>query len=310
MKVLLIHSGNALGKSSTSVFVKEQGNALERAGVEVSYYYVIGKGAKGYLDNLKDLKNKIDEERPDIIHAHYGLCGALAVLQRKVPVIITFHNGETLTKKGILFSSFASQLSAYNIFVAEHIKKGLFAPKRRYSIIPCGVNLDQLPNYTRSEAKNFLGFDNNETYVLFGGAFDNPRKNAALAKEAISLVNKPVTLIEMKGWNREQVPFLYAACDLLLLPSKSEGSPQVVKEAMACNCPVVATNVADISWLLKDVTSSYVTSFDAKEISERINAIIESNERSNGRKRIMSLGLDNDTIACKLLSIYKAVLKR
>lgn len=128
MNVLLVHSGNAVNNSHDYTFVNEQGEALRQTGVNVYYYAVRGKGTKGYLSSLAGLRKAIKNNRIDLVHAHYGLCGALAVLQRSVPVVITFHNGETLTSKGKLVSSIAAWLSKYNIFVARIFTTDCFGP--------------------------------------------------------------------------------------------------------------------------------------------------------------------------------------
>lgn len=310
MNVLLVHSGNAVLDSDHYTFVKEQGEALSSLGVNVFYFAVKGKGAKGYLRNFGSLKKTIHDHSIDIVHAHYGLCGALSVLQRKVPVVITFHNGETLTRKGKIISSLASRFSAYNIFVAQHIHDDLFCIPKQYSIIPCGIDMALLPLMDKDSAVNKMSLPTDKPNVLFGGSFSNPRKNYPLAKEAISHLPYPVNLIEMKGFNREEVGMLLCGCDLFLLPTKSEGSPQVVKEALACNCPIVATGVADIPQLLEGIANSYTTGFDAEEISKRMDQIIKSGSRSDGRKRIDELGLDNPQVAAKILNIYQRVLRK
>ena len=98
-------------------------------------------------------------------------------------------------------------------------------------------------------------------------------------------------------------------CDMLLLPTKSEGSPQVLKEAMACNCPIVATDVADIAYLLQGITNSYVTSFDPVDVADKIQRVIDCGERTNGRKRIEELKLDNPQVAETIMNIYKQIVK-
>ena len=310
MNLLLVHSGNAVGSSQDYTFVREQGDALSAKGINVSYFAVKGKGVKGYLSALPSLKEAVREHGIDLVHAHYGLCGALATLQKKVPVVITFHNGETLTWKGRILSSLAAWRSAYNIFVAQHIKDKLFKTPSEYSIIPCGIDMEQLPLVDRQDAIRELGLPEDRPNILFGGSFSNSRKNYPLAKEAVGRLPFPVNLIEMKGFDKRGVNLLLCGCDLLLLPTLSEGSPQVVKEAMACNCPVVATRVADIPELLSGVSNSYVTGFDAEEIAGSIGRILGSGDRSDGRKKIIAMKLDNPDVADRLIEIYKMVLSQ
>ena len=310
MNVLLVHSGNAVSKSSDYTFVREQGEALRNLGVNVFYYVVKGKGSKGYLSSLSGLKESIKNNHIDLVHAHYGLCGALSVLQRKVPVVITFHNGETLTSKGKLISSIAAWFSKYNIFVAQHIHDSLFLVPKIYSIIPCGIDLNQLPIIDKDKAVDSMGLRKDIPNILFGGSFTNARKNYPLAKEATSLLPYEVNLIEMKGFTRSQVNMLLCGCDVFLMPTKSEGSPQVVKEALACNCPIVATGVADIPNLLSGVSECYTTDFDASEIADRIDAIIKAGKRSNGRQKVIALKLDNPQVALRIKRVYESVLKK
>lgn len=313
MKILLVHSGNAVGgETSKYTFVREQGEALQQLGCEVEYYAVVGKGMKGYWQNVKPLCKKIREFQPDIIHAHYGLCGMVAVLasRKKVPVVITCHNGETLTQYGNIITSLALRRADYTICVAQHIYDKLYLKPKRYCIQPCGIDLKDLPLTDKQAAMKEMGLPKEKVNILFGGSFANARKNAPLAKAAIALLEQDdINLIEMRGFNRHQVAMMLNGCDMLLLPTKSEGSPQVLKEAMACNCPIVATDVADIAFLLEGVTNSYVTTFDPKDVADKIQRVIDCGERTNGRKRIEELRLDNPQVAETILGIYRSILK-
>ena len=309
MKILLVHSGNAVnGNSQRYTFVREQGEALRKQGVDIEYFAVVGKGVAGYLSNYRRLQAAIQQYQPDLIHAHFGLCGALCVLQTSVPVVITCHNGETLTWYGNIISSLAIQRAAHTICVAQHIYDKLYFKPKRYTFKPCGIEITEVMD--KAAAQQAMHLPKDKINILFGGAFSNLRKNVALAYAALEIVNREdINLIEMRGFNREQVTMLYNACDMLLLPTKSEGSPQVLKEAMAYNCPVVATNVADIAYLLEGVSNSYVTSFDPKDVAEKIKRVIQSNQRSNGRDRFQQLGLENEQVAVVIKSIYESILR-
>lgn len=313
MRVLLVHSGNAVGgDSSRYTFVQEQGRSLVQLGCVVEYYAVVGKGMRGYLRNVKPLRNKIQEWKPDVVHAHFGLCGMVAVLaaRKKVPVVITCHNGETLSKSANIISSLAIRRADYTICVAQHIYDKLYLKPKPYMIQPCGIGLKDLPLVDKEKAMKEMGLSLDKINILFGGSFSNARKNAPLAKEAIALLKRDeINLIEMRGFNRSQVDKLLCGCDMLLLPTKSEGSPQVLKEAMACNCPIIATDVADIAYLLQGVTNSYVTTFDPAEVADKIQRVIACGERTNGRKRIEELHLDNPQVAETIYGIYKSILK-
>lgn len=308
MKVLLVHSGNAVaGNSEKYTFVHEQGENLRARGIEIEYFAIVGKGVIGYLSNYSRLKNVIADFQPDIIHAHFGLCGALCVMQSKVPVVITCHNGETLSWYGNIITSFAIQRAKHTICVAQHIYDKLYIKPKPYTIQPCGIEMFDLVD--KAVAQQAMNLPTDKVNILFGGAFSNLRKNVALANEALDILDrKDVNLIEMRGFNREQVTMLFCGCDMLLLPTKSEGSPQVLKEAMAYNCPIVATDVADIAYLLDGVSNSYVTSFDPRDVAEKIQKVIACGERTNGRERIMQMKLVNNQVAETIHTIYESIL--
>lgn len=308
MKILIVHSGNAVGGNSERyTFVREQGEHLRALGAEIEYFAIVGKGAMGYLRNYKRLKETIKTYQPDLIHAHFGLCGALCVLQSKVPVVITCHNGETLSKSANIISSLAVKCAKHTICVAQHIYDKLYLKPRHYTIQPCGIEVTDVVD--KDIAKQKMGLPNDKYNILFGGSFTNLRKNVALANAALDILKRDdINLIEMKGFSREQVTLLYNACDMLLLPTKSEGSPQVLKEAMAYNCPVVATDVADIAYLLDGVSNSYVTSFDPQDVAEKITRALECGKRTNGRERIEKLQLENSQVAKTIYSIYISII--
>ncbi len=303
MKILIVCSKNA---GYISPFVTEQAKALMQQGVEIDYSPIIGKGFWGYLKNYFSLKNKIKSFKPDLIHAHYGLSGALAVIQRMVPVVITFHDGETHTIVANIISSTASLFAVHNIYVAQHIyDRCYFKNKIKYTILACGIDFQNIEITEKTEALNETGLDKNKKHIIFGGAFDNLRKNYPLVKEAVALLPElDIHVIEMKGLNRVQISKLMCAADLFILPSKSEGSPQALKEAMACNCPIVATDIADIKYLFGKLEGCYLCSYDPKVVAKKIKLAFDFNNRTKGRDRIIELGLDDETVAKRILEIY------
>jgi glycosyltransferase involved in cell wall biosynthesis len=158
------------------------------------------------------------------------------------------------------------------------------------------------------EARMKLGWEADKKYILFGGNFKNLRKNYPLLKEALGLLGRnDVEVIEMKGFSREECVLRMSACDLFALPTKSEGSPQALKEAMACNCPIVATDVADIKHLLGGLEGHFICTFDPKDVAEKVEKTLAFNSRTKGRERITELGLTNDLVAKKLVEIYKQI---
>ena len=174
-------------------FVIEQGEALRAAGCEVEYFLVKGS----YLLAVRELKRIIRKFKPDIVHAHFGLSAITAELQSLVPVVTTFHNGETLNPFVNFASSLMSLRAKHVIYVAQHIRDLSYFKAKNYSIIPCGVPMEQMVVMPKDEARKQLGWDADKKYILFGGAFDNLRKNYPLLRDAIGLLYSTKTQINV-----------------------------------------------------------------------------------------------------------------
>lgn len=326
MKILIV-GNNKPGHFAP--FVEEQVRALQMQGCEIVFFGVQGKGIMGYLRCLPALKRTIRQHQPDLIHAHYGLSGLLANLQRRVPVITTYH-GSDINKPNILrFSKIAMRLSAWNIFVSKR-NIAIAKPTNKYTLLPCGVNLPLLWSEMQTQRVEQLTLnqwvqrklDKDVKYVLFAGAFDNAVKDPVLANSAIAfynstftnsqlpIANSPIELIELKGYNRDQVNALMYNCHALLLTSKTEGSPQVIKEAMACGCPIVSVDVGDVAERLSGVEGCYVVhSREPAVIAEALKKAIAFDGKTNGRSHIIKMGLSNEQVAEQLVGIYNKILR-
>ena len=345
MKILIIASDKG---EHFVPFIEEQINALQQNGVEVIRYGVTRKGIVGYLRELPALRRYIRTTQPNIIHAHYGLCGLLANLQRRIPVVTTYHGSDINQPSILRFSKIAMRLSAWNIFVSARsaslaMGNGQWAMesnsqspmanslKKRSTLLPCGINLprpwsemqNQLvgPLTLNQWVQSVLSKDVKN--VLFAGAFDNEVKDPKLAKEAIACYNsaigngqwaigeennRPINLIELKGYNRDQVTALMYNCDALLMTSKTEGSPQVIKEAMVCGCPIVSVDVGDVAERTSGVEGCYIVpTREPAAIADALLKAIAFAGKTNGRERIIEMGLSNEQIAERLIKLYEAI---
>ena len=307
MKILIVASYN---KNRFAPFILEQAEALKKTDCEVEFFGLQGKGLLGYLKNLPALKDKINEFHPDVVHAHYGLSGLFANLQRQVPVVTTYHGSDINVKKVLLFSRIAMCLSAWNIFVSTKTLE-IAKPKKKFSLLPCGIDLTDLQLTKKNEARRRMNLSENRKYILFAGAFDNVVKNAPLAKEAVALLQDDnVELLELKGYSREEVTLLMCAADAFLMTSFTEGSPQVIKEAMACGCPIVSTDVGDVRERMEGVEGCYVANTrNPEELAELLKKAMAFNGKTNGREKIIADGLDNKIISEELIEIYSKITK-
>lgn len=310
MRVLVVCSFKLKQKDYVSPFVREQVAALDSLGVECDIFLVKGNGVFGYLKQLKPLKKRIKDFNPDIIHAHFGLCGLLANLQRKVPIVTTYHGSDINDKRAFPFSKIAIWLSAWNIFVSRKTME-IAKPKENHSLLPCGIDFSDLQLTQRSEARRMMKLDLGKHYVLFAGAFDNQVKNAPLAKKAVELLNcSTAELLELKGYSREEVTLLMCAADAFLMTSFTEGSPQVIKEAMACGCPIVSVDVGDVKERIDGIEGCFVAqSCNPSELSGLLQKALGFESRTKGRKMLLANGMDNRQVAESLMKIYENTLK-
>ena len=206
----------------TLPFVTEQGEAiaqelrkldnghltLDNGASAVEYFLVKGN----YVTAVRELKKKIREFKPDIVHAHYGLSAITAELQGLVPVVTTFHNGETHSWWVNMLTSLMSLRAKHVIYVAPHIRDMVYFKAKNYSIIPCGVSLEDCFLMDKTEARKQLGWNPEKKYIMFGGAFSNERKNYKLLEEAVDILNHQfetinhksafIECIEMRGLSR------------------------------------------------------------------------------------------------------------
>lgn len=331
MKILIIGRYKPQFPHNLLPFVLEQGESLRQLGIEVEYMPVRGN----YFLAVRDLKRKIRECQPDIVHAHFGLSAITAELQSLVPVVTTFHNGETLNWHVNLMTSLFSLRAKHVIYVAQHIHDLVYFKAKNHSIIPCGVNMDDCHVINHAVARQQLGFEDGVKYILFGGGFDNLRKNYAILREAVECIEQAlwvpveggercgnIVCLEMKGLSRAECVLRMNACDLFALPSHSEGSSQALKEAMACNCPILATDIADVKTLLGDLPGHYILrnprktherwDADEKSLDEMVTLLQEALQfsgRTNGRDRIIELQLSNEQVAQRLIAIYEIIIQ-
>ena len=305
MKVLIVCSGNSRsGRFRLEIdkpYVYEQVEAIRRQfDVEFDFFLINGRGIRGYLSNLTALREKVQHDRFDIVHAHYGNSGFLSIMQKSVPVVITFHGSDIDLLSGRVLSKIAMKMSVFNIFVTQRLAEKARA-KGNFAVISCGVDLDKTFPVDVAEARRRTGLDPGKKYALFSSSFGNPDKNYELARRAAELVGN-IDLLELSGFTREQVNLLMNAVDLLIVTSLHESGPLVVKEAVACGCPVVSVDVGDVREIIGGIQGCYLTSYDPADIAAKMSAVLGSGARTNDRNRILSF--DNKEIARKVYDVY------
>ena len=283
---------------------------MEKRGVQCRFFGISRNGIAGYISHLRRFRQAIREFRPDVIHAHYGLCGLFANCRRDIPVVTTYHGSDINNKAIRIISRLSMRLSSWNIFVSRKTLD-IARPKKHYTLLPCGIDLSDAQKTSKSEARRLTGLDGEKKYVLFSGAFNDVVKNAPLAREAVSRLHDDAQLLELKGYSREEVTLLMCAADALLMTSFSEGSPQVIKEALACGCPIVSVDVGDVAERVSGVKGCLVAKFyEPEELAGLLREAVSFGGRTGGLEKVVSDGLDNSHIAERLLDIYTNVIKK
>lgn len=313
MRVLFVRSGNnGLDPISTN-----QGKSLEKEGIEIIYYNIIGKGIFGHLKRIINLSKEIKTVVPDIIHAHYSISGILTTFAgRKAPIVMSLMGSDLVTSgfiRKIILLFFVKYLWKKTIVKSIEMFKMLNI--KFVEVIPNGVDLFLFKQTEIAEAQSLLGWDKGKQHILFCSDPNRDEKNFKLAQASIDYLKNKMNnvIIETHFLNKispEKVPLYLSASHVLLLTSKHEGSPNVIKEAMACNCPIVATNVGDIKWVIGNTEGCYITSFNPEDVAEKIIKVFDFGQKTNGRDRIVELGLDTKTVAKKIIKVYQNILNK
>jgi len=323
MKVLFIASGNS--SQGISPIVRNQAESLQKAGVEVNLFPVTGKGFFGYLRNIFALKTHLSVNNYDIIHAHYGFSAIVALFARKGEKLVVSFMGDDLigsnrmngkvrlTSKFVVALNIVLSRYFYDYCIVKSNEMFNNLNIKHKALIPNGIDLKKFYHIRKDNALIKIGLTKKNKIGIFVSNPTRPEKNFNLAREAISLINNvSVDLMTLSEIENSVLIYYYNAADFLILTSYHEGSPNVIKEAMACNCPIVATDVGDIRWVIGDTEGCYITSFDPSDVAEKIKMALEFSEkvgRTKGRERIIKLGLDSETIAKRIISVYEKVLQ-
>lgn len=322
MKVLFVSSGSS--KNGISPIVKNQGDSLTTSGVQIDFFKIEGKGLKSYVHHIFKLRKLLKLRSYDIIHAHYGLCGMVGMFAKRDEKLVTSFMGDDIigsknskgvnTNTSLIFSKINFLLSKYilDYSIAKSSEIADHLSTKKLEVIPNGVNFETCYPRDRDTAKQKVGFDDKKVHVIFVSNPIRPEKNFLLAKKAIDhLRSKAIILHTIYDFPIEKLVDYYNASDLVLMTSFHEGSPNVIKEAMACNCPIVCTTVGDVSWLFGNQPGHFITSFKAEEIAEKIIMAIEYRKKYNftkGRTHLKHLGLESNDVAKRIIEIYNKVL--
>jgi glycosyltransferase involved in cell wall biosynthesis len=177
-------------------------------------------------------------------------------------------------------------------------------------VIPCGVDLQMFYPRDREECRAQLGLSPDRRLVLWAGEKERPEKRYELIPPAIELLREEfpdAELITLSGKPHSLVPLYMNACDVLVLTSDAEGSPMVIKEAMACNLPVVSTPVGDVAEVIHGVEGCYLTTYQPARIAHDLARALAFAGKTEGRLKMASYELDQ--IGRRVIDVYSDLLE-
>lgn len=298
-------------------FVKSQVDSLIAAGVEVEIVHPKpGPVPVRYFKAGLQVFLKTLIERFDIVHGHYGLWCLTARMQWTTPVVASFLGDDLLgtpipggghSRK----SRFVIRVSRWlchhvdGIIVKSEEMKKAIDRRIEVAIIPNGVDFTLFRPLPQAEARAALGWDQDRYYVLFGNDPLIYRKGFPLAQAALSCLRErrvQAELVVANGLPQTQLVQYINACNALILPSISEGSPNIVKETMACNVPVVSADVGDVSCIISHTKGCSVCPRTPQAFAAALEQTLLHTEPTTGRIDIAHL--ECSVVTKQVIAVY------
>jgi teichuronic acid biosynthesis glycosyltransferase TuaC len=312
---------------SHGVFVEQQVLGLRRIGLEVDVMFVdrVARGMRAYFEMAPALERAL-RAGVDVVHVMYGGVMAERVLRRTFaqPTVVTFHGSDLLGEHlsgwrrkavahiGVLASHRAAARATGVIAVSQVVAAALppAIPRDKVRIIPCGIDLDRFVPMDRASCQQRLGWDPRRVHVLFPANTGDPVKRPALAAAAVARLvasGTPATLHHLSGIPNDEVPVWINASDALLLTSLHEGSPTVVKEALACNVPVVSVDVGDVAERIAGIAGCHLAPPAIDALADALTLVARTRAPIQGRDHMTPLS--HLAIAGRLRDVYAALLR-
>lgn len=310
---------------SFGVFVASQMNSVASAGAEVTILFIDGRSATWrYAAAIARVRRAATSGEFDLVHAHYGLTGFVSAFQR-LPLVVSFCGDDLhgtsdgrggLTAKSRIarrLSYVAARRADAIICKSEELRRALPREQDRVraTVIGNGVDTGLFSPGSRAEARLRVGVDPDERLVLFAFSGGQRVKRLDLAEASVARLagaGVPVRLRVVRSVPHGAMPDYYRAADCLLLTSDSEGSPNVVKEALCCDLPVVSVDVGDVARWIRQSPGSHLTSRDPDSIAATLAEVVRKPARADGSRIRRVLGLE--TVAAQVLDVYRVALSR
>jgi teichuronic acid biosynthesis glycosyltransferase TuaC len=321
-KLKIIHVIPYHPSPSSFIFAKRQVEDLTEIGhTNKVFFFNTAFSFKGFLSQLRSLRQLVNDFKPDLVHAHYGTINAFFASRiEDIPFVVSFQGSDLnhtsdvhwfREKLGKFLSKKAAQRAQQIICVSEQLHNNLPLGKEKSTIVPSGINTRIFKEMDISECKKHLNLDESINYIFFNA--NNPVvKRLDIANVVVELLKDlNVKLLSLNGSvSPNEIPVYLNSSVATILCSDSEGSPMVIKESMACGLPIVSVDVGDVKARIENVQNCFLVPQLASEIAQKVRFIIESNIRkTNGLEVLKVQGIDYLTVVKKVESIYLEAIK-
>ena len=330
-RVLMVIPGHEADRS-VMIFARRQADALEREGVPLRRFFLTSRTSPAAIRNsLSELRSAVREFHPDILHAQFGTMTAMICAQVAAPRLVVTYRGSDLNPYFLdwrrnlrhdflrnLFARGLSHMAATRadgiVCVSEQLRDRLRGAERRARslVLPAGIHLDTFQLVDRATARQQIGWGADERVVVFSANRTPAIKRPDLARAAVAHAERmvgPIRLVVFDGHVApDAVPMYLNGADALLMTSDFEGSPNIVKEAMACNLPVVSVATGDVPERLRGVQPSTIVARSKEALGAALADVLGNPQRSNGRA-VVEATLDDSVLARELIAYYETVCR-
>lgn len=310
------------------IFVQREEQSLRALGLDVKVYFINGKESRlNYFSAIPELARIIRQFKPDIIHVHHSYTVyptkiAQVISGVKCPIVFTLHEGAAFSKgvigKKDLFNRLrhwkaikkkACEIADFVIAVNKELVDAL-GYAGPCAEIPCGVDIDFFRPIDREECRKKLNLPLNKKIVFFPASIERAEKGYELFSRSIALLDGKIKVVVGGNIDPNDMLYYYNASDVVAQTSVYEASPITIKEALACNIPIVTTPAGDSLRILAGIEGCFISRPHYIDFAANISTAIEFGRRTNGRKRIIELGYDLMGTAKKILSVYENLLSK
>lgn len=307
MRVLFVSSGNT---GDVGVLVKNQANSLVKAGVSVDFFLIKGKGILGYLKSVRHIRRTFHNGKYDLIHAHYSLSAFAASLAGRYPLVVSLMGSDAYLSGILRLIARFFYYTSWDATIVKTQRMKTLLKMKRAIVLPNGVDTEIFKEIPKEVARKEIGYYKLNKLIIFVADPTRAEKNFELAKKAFDLCQfDDAELMPVYNVPNHIIPYYLNAADVLLLTSKWEGSVNVVKEAMACNLPIVSTDVGDVKDNLSEVNGCYIATHDPIAIKNKLLMALSFIGKTNGAEKLKNMGIDSESVANRLIFLYQSVVK-